>query len=65
MLGQTSPIKSQVKNRFRYFPDAVCALSMATLLFIQSWYGNLYNVRFGYFSKLPVTCAKCASWPTR
>jgi hypothetical protein len=38
-----------------HLKDAIAALSLATLLFIWSCFGNLYDVRFGYFSKLPVT----------
>jgi hypothetical protein len=48
-------MKSQVKRQLRYLEDAVSALSLASLLFIQSWYGNLYDSSFGYYSKQPVT----------
>jgi hypothetical protein len=48
-------MQSQSKPRLLYLEDAATALSLASLIFIGSWYGNLYNASFGYYSKQPLT----------
>ena len=48
-------MKSESKRRLRYLEDGASALSLSGLLFIQSWFGNLYEFGFGYHSKQPLT----------
>jgi hypothetical protein len=48
-------MKSESQRRLRYLEDGVSALSLANLIFIQSWFGNLYEYGFGYYSRQPLT----------
>ena len=41
----------------RRLKDAAIALSLANLLFIQSWFGLLFSEDLGYYNKIPVNTA--------
>ena len=42
--------------------DALIALSLANLCFIQAWFTLLFDEDFGYFNKLPITRAALAGF---